>query len=295
MRILFIGSVIFSAKALKKLISLESDIVGVCTIRESEFNADHVDLSSIAEDAAIPVCIAPNINQSEVVEWVRGHCPDVIFCFGWSSLLGPEILGVPKLGVVGFHPSDLPANRGRHPIVWALVLGLSQTASTFFMMDEGVDSGDIISQVKVPIYEDDSAGDLYSRITEVAMRQLEEFLPMLESSKGMLCAHCQEPGASNSWRKRKPADGLIDWRMSARSIYNLVRALSKPYVGAQFEYGGHLVKVWKSSLETSWPENLEPGKVLSVDSSGAVIKAGEGAIRLILLDPVVEFTEGDYL
>ena len=58
--------------------------------------------------------------------------PDLIICVGWSQILKSEILNIPKLGVIGFHPSKLPENRGKHPIIWSLVLGKKETASTFF-------------------------------------------------------------------------------------------------------------------------------------------------------------------
>ena len=72
--------------------------------------------------------------------------PDIIFCFGWSSLIKSEVLNLTKLGVVGYHPAMLPNNRGRHPLIWAKILGLTQTGSTYFFMDEGADTGDILDQ-----------------------------------------------------------------------------------------------------------------------------------------------------
>ena len=88
-------------------------------------------------------------------------------------------MDLPLLGVIGFHPAALPANRGRDPIIWALVLGLQETASTFFFMDEGADSGDIISQEYLIITDSDDAGILYEKITQTALKQLREFVPRL--------------------------------------------------------------------------------------------------------------------
>ena len=88
-----------------------------------------------------------------------------------SRLLKEEILSIAPFGVVGFHATALPANRGRHPIIWALVLGLSETASTFFFMDEGADSGDILSQYKLSISENDNAESLYKKVIKVASVQ----------------------------------------------------------------------------------------------------------------------------
>jgi len=195
--------------------------------------------------------------------------------------------------VVGFHPAALPANRGRHPLIWALVLGLEETASTFFFMDQGADSGDILSQRSIRISGDDDAGTLYGKITESALGQLEEFVPTLAA--GCFQRIPQDHRKANTWRKRGKKDGKIDWRMSSRSIHNLVRGLARPYVGAHFEIPEGEVIVWKTEMVDGFPENMEPGKVLDVDSSGIVVKAGEGAIRITAMEPEVQLEIGAYL
>lgn len=118
-------------------------------------------------------------DQSAMAQWLRELHPDYIYCFGWSYLLRKEILDLPKCGVIGFHPAALPHNRGRHPIIWVLVLGLNRKASTLFFMDEGADSGDILSQKTVLVYETDTAFTLYERITGTALEQLEQFTACL--------------------------------------------------------------------------------------------------------------------
>jgi methionyl-tRNA formyltransferase len=293
MRIVFIGSVAFSACALRELISMGADVVGVCTLRNSSFNADHQDLTPIAQDAAIPVCSAADLNNQEAIDWIMSQSPDVIFCFGWSRLIREPLLSLPPLGVIGFHPAALPANRGRHPIIWALVLGLDQTGSTFFKMDRGADSGDIISQVILDIHPSDDARILYERITKIALSQLREFVPRLANSSIQLMP--QTHSLANSWRKRGPADGCIDWRMAAISIHNLVRGLTRPYIGAHFEYNDQLIKVWQTEIMTDAPSNIEPGKVLEVADTHIVVKAGIGAIKLLDYNPKFLITSGSYL
>lgn len=293
MKILFIGAVDFSANALRKLINMQADVVGVCTLSYSICNADHRDLTPIARDANIPCRYMPDMNDVNIIQWIRERDPDVIFCFGWSRLIREPLLGIPKLGVVGFHPAALPANRGRHPLIWSLVLGLKETASTFFFMDRGVDSGDILSQAKVPIYDTDDAQILYSRVTDIAIQQIEEFVPKL--AIGTVCRVPQDARLANSWRKRGTFDGRIDWRMSSQAIHNLVRALTKPYVGAHFYHEDQSVTVWKTSIEASCPSNLEPGKVLEVDSLGIVVKTGDCAIRLLNYEPKIVLSIGSYL
>ena len=79
-----------------------------------------------------------DVNSKDNYNWIKSLNPDIIFCFGWSNLLKKDILTLAPMGVLGFHPSKLPQNRGRHPLIWALALGLKKSASTFFFMDEGL-------------------------------------------------------------------------------------------------------------------------------------------------------------
>ena len=293
MRIVFIGNVKFSLEALKCLVKLEAEIVGICTLKESEFNSDHIDLSSFAETHGISSFYAKDINSKDSINWIDSKKPDIIFCFGWSWLIKKNILELAPLGVVGFHPTALPENRGRHPIIWALVLGLKKTASTFFFMDEGVDTGDIISQKEVLISDQYDARDLYLKIIEVALKQIEIFLPNLAS--GNYLRKKQNLLFSNTWRKRISEDGLIDWRMSAISIHNLVRGLAKPYPGAHFILNGKEIKVFKTSIYEGAPKNIEPGKIIVQEGNEIVVKCGEGAITLYVIDPTVNLITGDYL
>lgn len=293
MKIVFIGAVMFSSCALRELIAMGADVVGVCTLRNSSFNADHEDLSPIAQDSGIPVYLGTDLNTQESIDWIRSKAPDVIFCFGWSRLIREPLLSLSPLGVIGFHPAALPANRGRHPIIWALVLGLDQTASTFFRMDHDADSGDIISQEMLDIHSSDNAYTLYERISQLALSQLRDFVPRL--SNGSCRPIPQDFSLANNWRKRGPADGRIDWRMAASSIHNLVRALTRPYVGAHFVYEQNSIKVWHTEIEFNAPCNLEPGKVLEVSDEFLLIKAGIDAIRLIDYAPMIKVTQGSYL
>jgi methionyl-tRNA formyltransferase len=293
MKIVFIGNVHFSRGALIHLLGMKAKIVGVITREHSEFNADHTDLSDIATIQNIPFKYVKDINHPNNVAWIREREPDVIFCFGWSSLLKSEVLNIPRLGVVGYHPSLLPFNRGRHPIIWALALGLTETGSTFFFMDEGADTGSILSQREVVISPDDNAQMLYDRLTSTAMKQLDEFVPALVN--GQFECRKQDLRVGNVWRKRGMADGRIDWRMSSSSIHNLVRALSKPYPGAHVDYMSQQPKVWKVEVAGYMTSHIEPGKVLALDDERILVKTGDAAIWLTDHDikPLPEI--GEYL
>jgi methionyl-tRNA formyltransferase len=293
MKIFFIGTVAFSRYALAKLIKMEAKIVGVATKNSSPFNTDFADLRPLCKKENIPYRYIDNINDKNVIEWINSLHPDVIFCFGWSELLKNKILHLSSMGVIGFHPAALPQNRGRHPIIWSLVLDLKKTASTFFFMSEGADRGDILSQKFIKIVYSDDAQSLYSKIVNVALLQIEKFVPKLES-KTYVCTP-QDHSKANTWRKRTKNDGKIDFRMSSRTIYNLVRSLTKPYIGAHVVYKGNEYKVWKSKESKNNAINLEPGKVLAVEDNIITVKAGDGSIDFVEHGFAIIPRVGEYL
>jgi len=279
MRILYVGSVLFSEQCLQKLFSMQQTVVGIISSPNTGINADYVCLKPLADERSIPYYETTQINAQETLHWAKSRNADVVFCFGWSRLLKKEFLGLAPLGVVGYHPALLPNNRGRHPVIWALALGLNETGSTFFFMDEGADTGDIIHQVPVEIREDDTALELYYRIMQKALLQIEEWIPQLQKNTHNRIP--QDKLAGNSWRKRGRLDGQIDWRMSSESIYNLVRALSKPYPGAHFLVNNQEYKVRECRIVDDKNINFEPGKVLKNELVQFWIKTGNGAVVLV--------------
>lgn len=296
LRIAFIGCVESSFLALDSLIKMDFvEICAVVTRKDSKVNSDFVDLSGLCDKNAIPYHFENPKERDSTLDFLKKYELDVIYCFGWSYLLKKEILELAPNGVIGFHPAKLPANRGRHPIIWALVLGLKETASTFFKMDEGADSGPILSQKTVMIEYNDNATSLYKKILLSADQQIKEFTLALYKQEATFKS--QDDNLANYWRKRGRVDGLIDWRMNASSIHNLIRALTTPYPGAEFKVGEDLFTVMNSSVKlNAYPENIEPGKILSVSDCNLLVKcAGTDAIWLHDLDSRLFSMIGEYL
>ena len=296
LRVLFIGSSISSKILLKKSIDLKLNLVGVCTKRKSN-NLDFCNLKQEFKDLKIPFKYVNNINSTENYKWIKNKKPDLIFCFGWSSILKYKIIKLAKKFVLGFHPTELPKNKGRHPIIWSLALGLKKTASSFFVIkNESPDSGNIISQKKILIKNTDNAEFLYKRIMKVAQNQLEEIVYKIKNKKKI---NLIKNFHSNFWRKREYADGKIDWRMSASNIHNLVRALSKPYMYAHFNLNNKEIKIIKSKVlklkDNSINENFEPGKILVKKKLFFDIKCGSGILRIFKTNLPVNLKMVNYL
>jgi methionyl-tRNA formyltransferase len=294
LRAVFIGCVQSSQALLEELLTVPGlEICGVVTRRASAVNADFADLSPLARAHGIPVFHAEGTGQDEMAAWIRECGADICFCLGWSYLLSPAVLAAAPQGVVGYHPALLPRNRGRHPLIWALALGLTETGSTFFRMDAGADSGPLLSQERIPIAADDDAGILYAKMIATARAQLRRLA--LGLCAGTAVAVPQDASRASSWRKRGKDDGRIDWRMPATGIHNLVRALAPPYPGAHALFRGAEVKVWKTRLGPAGLADVEPGCVLEVTGGDIRVQCGEGTLILERHEFEPGLRPGDYL
>jgi methionyl-tRNA formyltransferase len=294
MNIVFIGTVKFSLEMLTSLIESGENVVGVVTGDNKNINSDYADLDLTCQKYNIPCLVTCDVNSVDSISWIKSLSPEIIFCFGWSKLIQKRLLNLTHMGVIGYHPSALPKNRGRHPLIWALVLGLKKTASSFFIMDEGADSGDVVSQEEIIINDDDDAGSLYEKMITTARNQLIYLVPMLKNRSFL--KKTQDHTMANVWRKRETVDGIIDWRMSATAINNLFRALAKPYVGAEFSYHDVNYKVWASRAHVGLAyENIEPGKVVQVENKKLIVKCNIGAIELLNVEPQLFIRKGEYL
>jgi len=293
MKAVFIGSVESSHNLLSHILQNNLiTIVGIVTRDTPGPNSDFRSLQGLAETHGIQCHLARRDIQHELAPWIAALDPDVIFCIGWSQLLAADVLTIPPHGVIGYHPSPLPVGRGRHPIIWPLVLGMSETASSFLLLDEGVDSGDLVSQVSLPIKPQDDAASLYGRLLEVACDQLDDICKSLIA--GTLIRTPQDHDRATYWPERGKEDGAIDWQQPAMTVYNLVRALTKPYVGAHCVVNNQEVKIWSCSLSES-AGNAEPGRVLEIDRSGAVIKCSDASVVINEPALLALINEGDVL
>lgn len=283
MRIIVMGTVEFSSKCLTTLLEspYRSQIVGIISMSKNSFNSDFASLIPIAKENEIPVYMGDLNDPTEMSQWCQSHKVDIVYCLGWSKLIPKEFIDAIPRGVIGFHPSKLPLNRGRHPLIWAIVLGLKETATTYFQMDPTADTGDILSQVDLEISESENATSLYQKMLTQGSLQLLELTKNLDAD--LIIPIKQNPALGNTWRKRARSDGIIDWRMSAQSIHRLIKSLTPPYPGAEMVYQGNFFKIFASSIiDEIRCDNIEPGLVTSKTNLAITIKCGEGQIEIPL-------------
>ena len=288
MRILFVGAVEFSRQCLEELIGCGQDIAAVLTLEQAAAagHADFADLGVVAAAHGIPCHRIRDINEPGTVELIRSLRPDLILVLGWSQLIGKAVLEIPPRGCIGSHPALLPQHRGRHPIVWALVEGLTESGLTLFSLNEEVDGGDILWQRSFPIRLEDDAASIYARVCAEGRAAVRELLPQLE--QGIAHRVPQDASQATHWRKRTDTDGEIAWETPTLRTYNLIRALTRPYVGAHTFYQGRKLRVWRSALPSrptvAGGNKARAGTVVGHGDSGLLVKTGDGYLRVLEYD-----------
>ena len=281
-RSIFIGGIHLVAPLLKTLLKHDFGLKAVfCPNKNYCSNSDYLDLTTIVEED-VPCHIYDDVNSVENISLIASYKPTVIYAIGISQIINKQILNIPSFGVLGGHISMLPENRGCSPLIWTIANGLTESALSLIWLDKGIDSGKIAEQRKFTIEEHENAFDIYSKVSLLYSSIFEHSL-LPKFHKSIFPATPQEfSNISNRWRKRSFKDGVIDWRMSAKRIHNLIRALHHPYPGASFFHNNVEYKVWNSEIKKA-NEKFEPGKILDINISRNVvtIKAGDNALCLL--------------
>lgn len=278
LNVALIGCVASTHTALNALLGSGVNIVGVVTKAHSSINSDFYDITPDCKQYNIPYFHWTKENNKAFHDFLSSKKPDILFCIGWSHILPKDILAIPFLGSIGFHPAPLPIGRGRHPIIWTLALGLTETASCLFFMNESTDSGDIISKKIISVYGADTSCTLLNKILFSLKHQIAELIPQFLNNT--VVWEVQEHSQATYWRKRTELDGKIDFRMTSTAIYNLIRALAPPYPMAFYVKSGEKVFVATSRKGPIIPQHIEPGKILSVAHDEILVSCGEGSLYL---------------
>ncbi len=188
-------------------------------------------------------------NQAATVERVRALRPDFLFSFYYRNMLAPPLLESPARGALNMHGSLLPKYRGRVPVNWAVINGEQETGATLHYMTVKPDAGDIVAQQSVAILPDETAADVFGKVTAAAAAVLDRSVPGLIA--GTAPRIKQDLTRGSYFGGRKPADGRIDWRQPAARVHDLVRGVAPPYPGAFTPINGRTLRILRTRLETA--------------------------------------------
>ena len=281
-KIAIAGAVNSSLETLCKLIEHQCNICAVLALdpEKSARVSGYKDLKSTAENYKLPSKYFRNINDNDVFDYLDEKKPDLLFVVGLSQLVKKRLLNLPAYGSIGYHPTKLPKGRGRGAIAW-IILGKAPGAATFFMMDEGMDSGPIVCQEPYQVTQNDYAQDVIDKVVQSIGKALDKLLP--EINNGKLLPVQQNEQEATYLGRRKPQDGLIDWTKSANEIHRLIRATSSPLPGAYTFYENEKVKINKASIEPIEYIGI-PGRILKIEKESILVATGMGALWLTEYD-----------
>jgi methionyl-tRNA formyltransferase len=237
-------------------------------------------VSDVADTFGIPWFAPDDANAPDVVERVRSLAPDFLFSFYYRRMLGPALLAIPARGALNMHGSLLPRYRGRAPVNWAVLSGERETGATLHDMTAKPDAGGIVDQQAVPIGPDETAREVFDKVTGAAEVVLDRALPALIA--GTAARRPNDLVSGSYFGGRRPEDGRIDWNAPARRVHDLVRAVAPPYPGAFADLPGGRLDVHRTRMLETAPPGAPAHVGVFVAGGRVYARCGDGTCVAIL-------------
>ncbi len=284
-RIIFMGTPDFSVPALQGLIDGPDQVVAVITQpdrpkgRGKKLTPPPVKI--LAQSASIPVLQPTKIKTTEFADELHSYNPDLIIVAAYGRILPASILDLPPLGCINIHGSLLPRHRGAAPIQWAILAGDKEAGVTIMQMDVGMDTGAMLLPASVPIERNETAGSLFTKLSELGGTTLLTALDLLRQNN--LPPVEQDHSLATKAPPLKKEDGSIDWNKSAGEIHCQIRGMD-PWPTAYSFLDGKRFRFFSPELsDRNFDE--KPGCVISADRNGLIIATGEGALLVREIQP----------
>ncbi len=285
MRIVFMGTPDFAVPVLEAVAEAGHTVVGVVTQPDKPKGRGGAVLMTPVKEKAlklgIPVYQPVKVREPEFVEILRGLGADVFVVAAFGQILPKTVLSLPRLGCVNVHSSLLPRYRGAAPIQWAVIDGEKETGVTTMMMDEGLDTGDMLEQAVIPIEAGETGGSLHDKLSALGAKLIVSTLAKLENGTAVRTPQTDEGTCYAKMLKKSMGD--IDWTMDAEAIERLVRGLD-PWPGTYTGWNGRTLKIRKTRVV---PEEYDGvcGQVVLTDKDRLYVKCGRGTLALTELQP----------
>jgi methionyl-tRNA formyltransferase len=287
-RTVFFGTPDFAVPSLRALLGEGFDVAGVVTQPDKPQGRSRSTLvpppvKTVALEDDIPVFQPERPTGQDFYEAVRRLQPDLGVVIAYGHILKPELLAIPRLGMINIHASLLPRLRGAAPIQHALLSGMEETGVSVMQLDEGMDTGPVLLNVATPILADETAGELTDRLSELGALALIEAMELLGA--GELVAETQDHAAATYAPKITREQAHIDWTKPAAEIARMVRAMD-PKPGAWTSLGGKEVKLYcpRNRTVRDGKGREETGRVTDVGEE-VVVQAGDGSIAFSDVQP----------
>jgi methionyl-tRNA formyltransferase len=282
-RVVFFGTPEFAVPSLKALLGEGFDVLAAVTQPDKPQGRSRstavpppVKVAAMAED--VPVLQPERPSDPAFVERLRALAPDVGVVVAYGHILKPDLLALPRQGMVNLHPSLLPELRGAAPVEWAILNGLEQTGVTIMRMEEGLDSGPVLLQIPHDIDPDVTGGELSEHLSEMGAQALVEALALFDTNG--LEPHPQAHARATFAPKLTRDTARIRWADPAERVARVIRALD-PKPGAWTELDGREVKLFGARVVD---DRGAPGELRTTDA-GLRIATGQGAVLVDQVQP----------
>ena len=281
MRILFAGTPEFAVPSLVALCDSPHEVIGLLSRPDRPRGRSRKPVwtktKKVAMERGVSVFQPESLKTPEFTEILKTLSPDLIAVVAYGEFFPAAVLNAPTFGCVNLHASLLPNYRGAAPINWAIAKGEKKTGVTIMLIDEGMDTGDILTQRDVPIREDETAEELSKRLSLEGAGLLLETIDRIE--KNDISPVKQNPNEVTYAPLLSRKDGEIDWNRNAKEIKNLARAMT-PWPCAHTTLGGKSLKILRA---LAGPGKGKPGEIVSVGGESLDVATGKGVLRILSL------------
>ena len=296
-RTVFFGTPSFAIPILEALLQGKEEVIAIVTQPDRGKGRGQKITPSPVKELALRCGIIPlqpeKVKEAAFIEAIQKLTPDLFVVVAFGQILPKVLLEIPRFGAINVHASLLPRYRGAAPIAWAILRGEKVTGITTMLMDEGMDTGDILLQVEIPIEERDTAETLHEKLSSSGAPLLIETIERMKA--GSISALAQDPTKATYAPPMKKEDGRIDWKNGAEEIDCQVRAFN-PWPGAFTEWDNRLLKIYHGEVRKGKSQG-KAGAVVWMGADFIEIETGRGSflIKEVQLEGKRKMTVRDFL
>ena len=283
-KVVFMGTPELSATVLKGLSDKGYNVILSVSQPDKPVGRKHIltapPAKVQAQELGVEVYQPDSLKTDEAYEFIKSREPDLIITAAYGKILPQRMLDIPKYGCINVHASLLPKYRGAAPVQYSILNGDDVTGVTIMKMDAGMDTGDILTQVEVPIDINDHTDTLMAKLADAGRDLLLDTIG--DYIEGKITSIPQDTDKVTLTYPIKPEDAVLDLNASARQVHDKIRALSS-WPGCSTVFNGKRIKIYDSRLEEDDNEEAVPGEITKASKGDLKVKCGKGSIYILEL------------